>query len=257
MAAGSRDIALVTALLPPKTDYRVLAESDDWMVLDKPAPLIVHAVRDPLELNLLGELQKKRPGEDFFLINRLDRETSGCVLLAKNRDVAGILGKEMHHHRIKKSYHAIVKGWPEWDEITVDVCMLPMEKVQETEIWVRQMIHTSGKPSRTRFVVEDRFGRDGARFSLVKCYPQTGRTHQIRLHLEHLQHYLIGDKIYGGDSTCYLDFLAQGWTPALEERVLLSRQALHASSMSFSWLGQDVEVSCSMPEDLKQFLIGE
>lgn len=119
-------------------------------------------------------------------------------------------------------------------------------------------MHPDGKNSRTTFRVLNRFTKattNGDQFSLVECHPETGRMHQIRVHLQHSGHPLLGDKIYGKPGEhCYLEFIETGWTDALENRLLLNRQALHASSLS--WLDEKGphEWACPLPRELENFI---
>lgn len=231
--------------------------ADEWLVVGKPAPLIVHPTNDRAEVTLLGELKARWPEEEFFFINRLDRETSGCVLIAKSRGAARVFGKQMMRRQIRKGYRAIVHGWPDWDERQVEASIIRKGEVEESAIWVRQMVHEAGKECLTSFSVERRFERSEGRFSVVRCEPETGRTHQLRVHLEYLGYPIVGDKIYGGDGSCYLEFLEGGWTKALESRLLLSRHALHGSDLFFNWDGGEVDLSCAWTDDLAKFCLGE
>lgn len=222
----------------------------------KPAPLIVHPAKDLGEVSLLGVLKARWPEEEFHFVNRLDRETSGCVLVARSRGAARVFGKKMMRRQIEKQYHAIVHGWPEWHEITVDQPILRKGEVEESEVWVRQMVHDSGKPSVTIFKVENKFLREGKRYSVIECHPETGRTHQLRVHLEYLGHPIAGDKIYGGTGGEYLEFLQSGWTEELARELILSRQALHGHAISFEWEGVKVDISCPWPDELEKFSLG-
>jgi 23S rRNA pseudouridine1911/1915/1917 synthase len=97
---------------------------------------------------------------------------------------------------------------------------------------VKQMVHAEGTPSRTNFRVIDRVKHPRAGpLALVEAAPITGRMHQIRVHLAHLGHPILGDKIYGQDERCYLEFIETGWTPELEKKLLFSRQALHSHKL--------------------------
>jgi len=247
----------VSSLIPARTDFSIVAMADEWLVVGKPAPLIVHPTNDRAEVTLLGELKVRWPEEEFFFINRLDRETSGCVLIAKSRGAARVFGKQMMRRQIKKGYRAIVHGWPDWDEKRVEAPMIRKGEVEESAIWVRQVVHESGKDCATRFSVVRRFERSEGRFSVVRCEPETGRTHQLRVHLEYLGYPIVGDKIYGGDGSCYLEFLEGGWTQALEAKLLLSRQALHGSELVFDWEGEELSLSCPWTADLEEFCLGE
>ena len=243
--------------IPARTDFSIVAMADEWLVVGKPAPLIVHPTNDRVEVTLLGELKLRWPDEEFFFINRLDRETSGCVLIAKSRGAARVFGKQMMRRKIQKGYRAIVHGWPDWEEKRVEAPIIRKGEVEESAIWVRQMVHESGKDCATCFSLEGRFERNEGRFAIVRCEPETGRTHQLRVHLEHLGHPIVGDKIYGGDGSCYLDFLEGGWTNGLVARLLLSRQALHGSDLGFVWEGEEIVVSCAWPDDLDEFCLGD
>lgn len=243
-------------LIPPRTDFSILSMTEDWLVVGKPAPLIVHPTNDRIEVTLLGELKARGPGGDFYFVNRLDRETSGCVLVARSRKAAREFGRMMMRRQIRKHYRAIVHGWPEWSEIDVEQPMIRKGEVQESAIWVRQCVHPEGKPSFTRFWVEERFEREGDRYAIIGAEPRTGRTHQLRVHLEYLGHVIVGDKIYGGNGAEYLEFLESGWSRSLAKRLKLSRHALHGSGMIFEWEGEEFEVKSPWPDELAKFCLG-
>lgn len=246
----------MSRLIPARTDFSIVAMADEWLVVGKPAPLIVHPTNDRIEVTLLSELKARWPEDEFFFVNRLDRETSGCVLIAKSRGAARVFGKQMMRRQIKKGYRAIVHGWPEWNEKRVDAPIVRKGEVGESAIWVRQVVHPCGKECVTNFSVETRFERNGGEFSVVRCEPETGRTHQLRVHLEYLGHPIVGDKIYGGDGKSYLDFLEGGWTTDLAKRLLLSRHALHGFDLVFDWDQGRVSLSCAWPDDLDEFFLG-
>jgi 23S rRNA pseudouridine1911/1915/1917 synthase len=213
----------------------IAAESPDWIVIDKPPLLQVHPSKPSdaatmwhlLRLLLAFELAN---GGQVSIINRLDRETSGLVLIAKSRAAARHFGMLMERGRIVKEYAALVRGWPGADEFTVDAPLLRQGIHQESRIYLKQCVHPAGVPARTRFQVLRRFARDAAaRFALVRAFPETGRMHQIRVHLAHAGHPVVGDKIYGPSEDHYLTFIRTGWTPALEAALLLRRHALHSA----------------------------
>lgn len=243
-----------------RTDFSVVEETADWMVVDKPAPLIVHPTSRKKEPTLLCGLHGmlKRRGEDpggLSFINRLDRETSGLVLVARNAAAARVFGKAMMRREIGKEYRAIVRGWPEWEERRVDGPILRRgEVVGSARVWVRQMVHPDGKPCITNLAVERRFERKEGRFSLLRVTTETGRMHQIRVHCAHAGHPIVGDKIYGGNEECYLEFLESGWTDTLREELLLERQALHASHLTADWDGAGMEWQAPLPDEMAAFL---
>lgn len=240
-------------------DFKVLDESDDWIVVDKPAPLIVHPANGKVEANLLSGVEvllsyEMETGAALSIITRLDRETSGIVLIAKHREAARDLGRIFEHRRAEKEYLAIVHGWPSWEEWTCCAPILRKGEVEESEIWLRQMVHERGKACETQFRIEQRFLRKDGRFSLVRCRPKTGRMHQIRVHLAHAGHPIVGDKLYSGEGREYLEWVGTGWTAALAERLLLDRHALHATRLSIPWKMGGCQWDSPLALDLQRFL---
>ena len=206
-------------------------------MVDKPPFLEAHPSRphgqatlwDGLRALLAYELVN---GGQVSIINRLDRETSGLTLVAKNRPAARVLHTQMQSRRVEKQYLALVWGWPETESFVVDGPILRRGTREPSPIHLKRMIHPEGAPARTRFQLEACFTREtsnGYRFALVRAFPETGRMHQIRVHLAHAGHPVVGDKIYGPDEGCYLEFIRTGWTPELAGRLLLPRHALHST----------------------------
>ncbi|MDA7929516.1 RluA family pseudouridine synthase [Akkermansiaceae bacterium] len=245
----------MTLRIAARTNFEILEECEDWLIVEKPAPLIMHPTGKSDEVTLLGVLKEAMPALEFFFVNRLDRETSGCVLVAKNSGAARRLGKMMVRKEIKKEYEAIVWGWPEWQENCLTQPIRRKGEFEESEVWVRQAVHPEGKESETGFRVEGMFEKDGDRFSMIGCEPRTGRTHQIRVHLEYLGFPIVGDKIYGDEGRAYLEFLDNGWTEALNERLRLDRQALHARRMEFEWAGEVIVAHSRLPDELRAFCV--
>jgi 23S rRNA pseudouridine1911/1915/1917 synthase len=224
-------------------NFRILDESEDWIVVDKPAPLIVHPANRKPEPTLLGGLENLlmfeiSNGAALGIVNRLDRDTSGIVLVSKHKEAARQLGWIFERREAKKEYLAIVKGWPEVDRWECDAPIIRAGDIVSSEIWVRQMVSADGRESFTSFEVEKRFERNEGRFSLIRCFPKTGRMHQIRVHLAESGFPIAGDKIYSGNGSEYLEWMVTGWTPGLKERLLLPRHALHATSLEIKWMDQ-------------------
>jgi len=234
-----------------------VAEHEDFLVVEKPPFLLVHPTKPSSARTLWGELKhllafEIANGGQVSIVNRLDRETSGLVLVAKNAGAARRFGLLMQEQRIAKEYRAIVWGWPDWESQTVDARLARQGVHGPSPIWLKQAIHPKGSPAQTDFAVERRFtrGANQEAFSIVRAIPRTGRTHQIRVHLASLGYPVVGDKIYGPDENLYLEFIKTGWTPKLARRLLLSRHALHSSVLQIDG-GERFE--SALPPDLLDF----
>jgi 23S rRNA pseudouridine1911/1915/1917 synthase len=221
------------ASIPARLD--IIAESPEWIVISKPPLLQVHPSKPSDEAtmwHLLRDLLafELANGGQVSIINRLDRETSGLVLIAKSHAAARHFCMLMERGRVAKQYDAIVWGWPGEDEFTVDAPLLRQGIHAPSRIYLKQCVHPEGAAARTRFRVARRFSREGqGKLALVRAFPETGRMHQIRVHLAHAGHAVVGDKIYGPSEDHYLTFIETGWTPALEKALLLRRHALHSA----------------------------
>jgi 23S rRNA pseudouridine1911/1915/1917 synthase len=241
--------------------FSVIDESADWIVVDKPAPLIVHPANQKPEPTLLGGVEhllayEIENGACPAIVNRLDRDTSGLVIVAKHTAAARELGMIFERREVEKQYLAIVTGWPEADEWTCDAPILRAGEAGPSPIWVRQIIHPTGKPCLTRFRVEQRIATGEGRFALVRCFPETGRMHQLRVHLAHAGHPIVGDKLYSGDGSDYIAWMKTGWTGDLQQRLLLPRHALHAAGLALPWRGRRLQWQAGLPADLANFLAG-
>jgi 23S rRNA pseudouridine1911/1915/1917 synthase len=195
-------------------------------------------------------------GGQVSIVNRLDRETSGLVLVAKTAIAARDFGLLMQRHSLRKEYLAIVWGWPEWEHKLIDAPLDRQSKHQHSVIWLKQTIHVAGAPAQTEFFVERRFRRSTAaadRFSVIRAIPRTGRTHQIRVHLASIGHPIVGDKIYGPDEQLYLRFIETGWTHELGQKLLLPRHALHSTKLAIE---DHREWTSTLPPDLAEFCSG-
>jgi 23S rRNA pseudouridine1911/1915/1917 synthase len=237
----------------------IVYEDPRFLLIDKPANLLVHPTGPGRPDTLWDELQRILAfeivnGARISFINRLDRETSGLILVAKTSAVARQLGLMMAHHQIGKTYHAIVFGWPAAESFVVDQPLLRQGIVRPSKIWLKQAVHPDGSAALTSFRLLKRFTAGERPFALIEAEPKTGRTHQIRVHLAAVGLPIVGDKIYGPDENCYLEFIKSDWTPILAAKLLLPRQALHASRLSFELDGTSFSFEAPLPADLQNFL---
>ncbi len=240
-------------------EFIIIDESDDYIVINKPAPLIVHPSNGRIEPTLLCGLEELLTyeianGNKPAIITRLDRETSGLVLAAKHTQAARELAMSLQNREAEKSYIAIVHGWPEWDDHELDAPIIRKGLVEPSAIWLKRTVHASGRESFTKFHVEQRFENAHGRFAVIACEPITGRTHQLRVHLSHLGHPIIGDKIYGADETTFLSFIEHGWNEEMRKKMLLPRQALHAHRLKIPWDGAWKEWQCPLAKDMFYFI---
>lgn len=243
-------------------DFTVLAETDEYLVVDKPAPLQIHPSKprdagltlwDGLRHLLCFELNN---GGQVSIINRLDRETSGAVLVAKTGATARRFGKAMLRRQIHKSYYALVHGWPEWDTLTELSPILRAGEVEDSPIYVKQIVHEKGQACHSEFRVQERFSRAGKPFALVEATPHSGRMHQLRVHLSHNGHPVVGDKLYGVDETLYLAIVGQGWTSELASKLLMPRQALHSHFLEVADEYGTLSWTAPLPQDMSDFMRG-
>lgn len=217
---------------------RIIYEDARILVLDKPAGLAVHG-GSGVSLGCIEALRLLRPeSKDLELAHRLDRDTSGCLLLAKRRSALRVLHELLREGQVDKRYLTLVKGrWPE-GETKIDAPLVTHRVGGEARVKVDE----SGKEARSTFRLLDRYGKTA---SLLEVSLDTGRTHQIRVHALHAGHPVAGDERYGDrDFAEYLKSFG------------LKRMFLHAHSLSFDWpdTGEPFSASAPLPDDLKAVL---
>lgn len=241
-------------------NFCVLAEAPDWIVVEKRAGVLCHPTKPNGPYTLWHSLRELlafeiATGGKISLINRLDRETSGIVLVAKTSWAASYLARAMAAGLLYKEYLAIVMGWPTQDEFEVAQPILRLGNVAFSAVWLKRAVHPHGVPAQTLFRVEKRLVHPAAgKISLVRAIPITGRTHQVRVHLSHAGYPLIGDKLYGTSEDCYLQFIKEGWSAALQSVLHMPRQALHSTQMKVATENLQAEWESALPADMREFL---
>ncbi|MGZ3652694.1 MAG: RluA family pseudouridine synthase [Bdellovibrionota bacterium] len=252
---------------PVDFDYKVLYEDSVILVVDKPGNLPVHPTGRYFFHTLLTQLRVQNGNEvdqkkEFYLVHRIDRETSGLLVVAKNPAAAADLTLQWEKKGVAKEYLAIVKGRVDKDRFEIDA---PLGKDPHSEIKLKMNVVQMGAsgeplflpksevlPSRTAVEVVERAGN----YTVVRCVPHTGRQHQIRVHLWHVGHPIAGDKLYGPDDAFFLRTMKETVRVEVESGVELSRHALHAHKLSFRHpaSGQDMTFTSPLPPELDEFL---
>lgn len=228
----------------------LVAEHADFLVVNKPAGQLVHPTRPGGPRTLLDEVRDALPGERPALVNRLDRETSGLVLVARHAEAASELGRMMQGRQIEKTYLALVWGECRQERGTIEAPLDRLGRHGPARIYIKQGVVAGGYPARTDYAIERRLPGH----TLLRARPTTGRLHQIRVHLASIGHPVVGDKIYGPDEGLYLKFIEEGWTPELEKALRLPRHALHASGLALQWHGKSMIAETRLPQDIASFM---
>jgi 23S rRNA pseudouridine1911/1915/1917 synthase len=225
---------------PQALDLNILYEDDDLLAVNKPAGLVVHpSFRNTSGTLMNGVLDLARSwpdGSKPALVGRLDKLTSGVVLIAKRSDIHAALQRAMNARRVDKDYLAIVRGKPSPQRGTIDLAL-------DRDPWDRRRITVTdrgGQPSVTRY---ERLSTAGG-FSVVRCRLITGRTHQIRVHLAAKKWPIVGDATYGSKAPD---------PDAIDAAGKFARQALHAWRLAFRQprTGRELVIEAPMPEDMK------
>lgn len=217
-----------------------------FYVIDKPAGLPIHPTARYHRSTLTAVLRERFPNEVLHVCHRLDRETSGLLLVARTHHAAVSLKRAFARRLVKKRYLAIAHGLLE-GEVVVDKPL----GLAGGRVRVKMAVRDDGLPSKTRFAAMQQAGD----CTLVAAYPVTGRQHQIRAHLDAIGHPIVGDKLYP-DEEIFIDWADNGLSDDLLAELELPRHALHANQLSFPHPdgGAPVEVECPLPKDLEDYL---
>jgi 23S rRNA pseudouridine1911/1915/1917 synthase len=244
-----------TQVVPVDDIPLVVLLEDPWLIaLDKAPGTVVHPVGRHVMDTIVNALHVRHhrgegiPGaEPPMIVHRLDRDTSGVLVLAKDEEARKALGRDFETRRVQKTYLAVVTGIVEPDQGTIDLAIGPDP---EGEIRLKVACVPDGRPSRTDFEVL----RRGAGITLLRARPHTGRQHQIRVHLSTIGHPILGDRLYGHPGPVRVRDLDPGAQDP--DRVLLDRQALHAETLRFRHprTGDDVFLEAPLPLDLRSLV---
>lgn len=225
----------------------VLHEDEHMVLVSKPGDLVVHPTASAYHRTLV-HIMRTRMGDDRLdLAHRIDKETSGLVIMSRNPAAATHLSLQFARRTVEKSYLAVVLGAPEWDERTIE---LPLRLVPDSLTKCLMEVGGAGaQPALTHVRVVAR----GDRTALVEARPKTGRQHQIRLHLAHIGHPILGDKLYFGSEDFFVAAIRGDYDEAsLVGSVGHPRQALHAWQASFQHPddGRTFTQAAPLPEDM-------
>jgi 23S rRNA pseudouridine1911/1915/1917 synthase len=221
----------------------ILARGAGWLAVDKPAGIVVHPVNTVRENSVIRMLRRQEGSDSLRLAHRLDRETSGVLLVAEDAVSASALSTAFAEGRVHKEYLAVVSGHVSAESGSIDFAI---GENADRRVYVRREIQEGGERAVTRWRVERRL----ADSTLVRLFPETGRRHQLRVHLAAIGHPILGDILYGRPDADYLD-LVRGTRDARRDENAPARQLLHCARLVFidpAGAGT-IEVEAPLPAD--------
>lgn len=225
----------------------IVAEDERILAIDKPGDFVCHPSKDGPWSSLSGAVREYLGGGAAHLVFRLDRETSGLVIYAKDAAMARRLQMAAQERKYGKTYLALLTGELR-DSLVID---RPLGPDLASPVLVKSCVVAAGAGQEARTRVVPLAAAGG--FTLARISTETGRKHQIRAHLQWAGHGLVGDKIYGPDPRLFLDFIAHGWTPELAAVLLLERQALHCAAIDLRPAGLDWRLEIPLAADVRAF----
>lgn len=242
-------------------DYSILFEDDCILVIDKPPNLPVHPAGRYFFNTLIVHLKTQghqtplKADQDFFLVHRIDKETSGVLVLAKTREACAKIVEQFSKRMTEKRYLALVHGVaPEEFSVNQPLCRSLHSKIKLKMEIAQTAQGGRGLAASTQFKRLEARGE----YSLLECIPKTGRQHQIRVHLEWAGHPIVGDKLYGRSEEEALRFYERKFlSPEAHAKLLLPRHALHAAGIALTHplTGKCLKFQSELPEDLRRFFM--
>jgi 23S rRNA pseudouridine1911/1915/1917 synthase len=223
----------------------ILYEDDDLLVVNKPAGMLVIPDRFDSEIPSLNKTLEAKTGQHIYVVHRLDRDTSGVICFAKNEEAHKYMSKLFQEHTVGKYYYGIVNGRviPEEGRIEKPIAEHPTVKG-------KMAIVKKGKPSITDYKVVEQWPL----YSLVYFQIHTGRTHQIRVHIQSIGHSIVADELYGDGKPFFLSGIKKKFRLSDHdeaERPLLSRLALHSAKLEFvTPSGKELSIEAPLPKDM-------
>ena len=216
--------------------FEILHEDADLLVLRKPAGLVCHPTKGD-EFSSLVSRVRIHLGFEPHMIHRLDRETGGVMVFAKTDEAGAELRALWAAGLVTKEYVALVRGRMPLGEGAIDA---PLGREVSSSVAIKDCVRPDGAAARTRWRCERHFEREKEVYSWVRVWLDTGRKHQIRIHLSHLGYPILGDKLYGGDERIYLDFVVGNLSEAQRRFLQVPFHALHAERLWFPWKGSEL-----------------
>lgn len=228
----------------PKFEELIIHEDDDLIVVNKPPFVASLDSREGEEVNILR--LARRYHADAQVCHRLDKDTSGVLLIAKNPDTYRLISIEFEKRRVDKIYHAIIEGTHTFQDLKVD---LPILNQGNKNVSIDR---ANGKHAETIFNSIRYFKH----YTLVECKPITGRMHQIRIHLATQRASIVGDAMYRGKPVYLSQIKKRGFTMSRngEELPIMKRFALHSKSVAFSIAGKECSFEADYPKDFATLL---